>query len=107
MRASELLGQPVWTADGARLGQVVDVRLVQDGPLLGGFAALRIEGLVVGRHRVAGRLGYDRYDQPGPALVRLLAGWLTRHNGYLRWEDVRLEGTTVTATAAPGEIPPL
>lgn len=107
MRASELLSLPVVGPSGEQLGTVIDVRLVQDGPLLGGYAALRIEGLVVGRHRVSSRLGYDRYSRPGPALVRRVVGRLTRNNGYLLWDQVQLGEDRVHARAEPGPIPPL
>ena len=90
MRGSDLLGLPVVGPDGAEFGRVLDVRLVQDGPLLGAFAALRVDGLVVGRHRLAARLGYDRHDAHGPVLVRVLARWWARGNGYVTWDRVRL-----------------
>jgi len=74
----------------------VDVRLVQDGPMLGAFAAMRIAGLVVGRRRFAGRLGYDRQEATGPAALRTAVRWWTRNNRYLPWDVIRsLEGTIV------------
>ena len=90
MRASDVLGRPVIGPAGTPLGMVVDVRLVQDGPLLGAFAALRIEGFVVGRHRLASRLGYDRFDAQGPWVVGHLVRLLTRSTRYLPWEDAEL-----------------
>ena len=107
MRASELLGLNVVGPAGQQLGRVIDVRLVQDGPLLGGFAALRIEGFVVGRHRVAARLGYDRRDAQGPALVAALVAWRTRGDRYLRWDDTSLEGGQVVSGLAELESVPL
>lgn len=108
MRASELLGLPVRSTGGALLGTVVDVRLVQQGRLKGSRDALRIEGFVVGRHRITARLGYDRYERPGPALVRRISRWLNRHNGYLSWEQVDLDGDVVRATVDALEpLPPL
>lgn len=95
MRGSELLGLPVTAPDGTSLGLVLDVRLVQDGPLLGGYAALRVQGLVVGRRRLAARLGYDRYDAQGPWLVAHVVSWLTRDTRFLPWEDAEL---------TPGEV---
>jgi hypothetical protein len=74
---------------------VLDVRLVQDGPLLGGFAALRIQGFVVGHRRLAARLGYDRFDAQGPWLVAWLVGWVTRDTRYLPWEDAELADAVV------------
>ena len=90
MRGSDLLGLRVVGPSGEPLGSVLDVRLVQDGPLLGAYAALRIEGLVVGRRRLAARLGYDRFDAQGPWLVARVVSWLTRATRYLPWEDAEL-----------------
>ena len=101
----ELLGLPVVGPGGEDLGQVQDVRLVQDGPPLGAFAALRVEGVVVGRQRVGSRLGYDRYDVHGPWLVRAVVDRLTARNGYLRWEDVTLEEGSLSAHCLPGDVP--
>ncbi|MCW2599283.1 MAG: hypothetical protein JWM02_1112 [Frankiales bacterium] len=95
MRGTDLIGLPVIGPDGSKHGRVLDVRLVQDGPLMGAYAALRIEGLVVGHHRVAAHLGYDRADVSGPWLVNLVVGLLTRGNRWLPWEQARLEGGVV------------
>jgi hypothetical protein len=108
VRASDLLGLPVVGPEGEPLGHVVDLRLVQDGPLLGGLAALRIDGVVVGRHSVTARLGYDRTDARGPWLLRVLARWVTRHNGYLPWEDAHLaEGRLVAGSPRLPDVPVL
>lgn len=95
MRGSDLMGLPVVGPGGQPLGMVLDVRLVQDGPLLGGFAALRIQGFVVGHRRLAARLGYDRFDAQGPWLVAWLVGWVTRDTRYLPWEDAELADAVV------------
>lgn len=105
MRAHELLDRPVVGPQGQPLGRVLDVRLVQDGPLLGAFAALRVEGLVVGTRKLASRLGYDRYDAQGPWLVARVVAWLTRGTRYLPWESLVLEGGSVRSDLA--ELPPL
>ena len=95
MRASDLIGLHVLGPDGRRHGQVLDVRLVQDGPLRGAWAALRVEGLVVGHHTLAAHLGYDRASTTGPWLVRVAVRWLTRSNCFLPWDDARVEGSVV------------
>lgn len=97
MRGSDLLGLPVAGPGGEDLGRVIDVRLVQDGPLLGAYAALRVEGFVIGHHRVASRLGYDRAEAQGPALVRAAVRRLARGNRYLRWEDATVDDGRVTS----------
>jgi hypothetical protein len=103
MRASELLGLPVTGPGGGDLGRVLDVRLVQEGALRGNAAALRVEGFVVGHHELASRLGYDRYERPGPAMVRHLVARLARRNGYLAWDEAELSDDGVRATVS--ELP--
>ncbi len=77
MRLSELLGTPVADGDGAEVGAVADVVLVQDGPLLAArTSALRVTGLIVVQHRHARLLGYERDLRPVVlrAIVRRMAG---------------------------------
>jgi sporulation protein YlmC with PRC-barrel domain len=97
MRASELLGLPVTDPDGRSLGQVLDVRLVQQGRLRGNRRALQVEGLVVGSRQLAAQLGYDRYEAIGPAPLRGLVRWLVRDNRFLPWHQVELTGRGVRA----------
>lgn len=108
MRASDLLGVTVSDTSGRELGRVLDVRLVQDGIMLGAFAALRLEGLVIGHHQVAARLGYDRQDAHGPALIRAAVRWWTRHNRYLAWDDLEIkQGSLVARSEDLGPVPAL
>jgi sporulation protein YlmC with PRC-barrel domain len=88
MILSDLLDAPVIDADGRRLGFVVDVRLVLDGPLDGLLAAPRVHGLRVSPRTGTSFLGYERTDENAPAL---LAHWLRRrHRGtfLVLWSDV-------------------
>jgi hypothetical protein len=103
---ASLLGLPVLGPGGEDLGVVVDVRLVQDGPLLGPYAALRIDGFVVGKRRVASRLGYDRRDAHGPWLVWWAVRWLLRGNRYVRWADVEREPGQLRSRVAVLEAVP-
>jgi hypothetical protein len=90
MRLTDLLGAEVVDRCGQPAGRVHDVRLVQDGPLIGGFGAgLRLDGLIVGRRAVGARLGYERRDMGGPLLVKLAAGWLHHDGRYVAWDRVR------------------
>ena len=89
MRLSELLGRPVVDADGTSLGEVRDVRLVQDGPLQGtSGAAFRVDGLIIGRYEVASRLGFDRRGVKGPWLVAAIVRRLARSSRFVAWEHV-------------------
>jgi uncharacterized protein YrrD len=89
MRLSELLGAEVVDQTGRSAGRVHDVRLVQDGPLMGGFGAgLRVDGLLVGGRAIGARLGYERRDIRGPLLIKLAAGWLYHDGRYASWDRV-------------------
>ena len=71
MRMSDLLGSTVKDLAGHRLGDVHDVRLVQNGPILGSWgAAFTADALLVGPHAVGVRLGYGRSEVQGPWAVR-------------------------------------
>jgi len=89
MILSDLLDAPVHDGAGRRLGFVVDVRLVLDGPLDGGvLVAPRAHGLLVSPRTSTSFLGYERTGERAPAL---LARWLQRrHRGtfLVLWEDV-------------------
>jgi sporulation protein YlmC with PRC-barrel domain len=106
MRAADLLGRPVTGPAGEVLGSVLDIRVVQDGPLLGAFAALRVDGLVVGKRALASRLGYDRAGLKGPRAVSGLVHALMRGNVYLPWSEVSDVGDVIRSrTAALGGVP--
>ena len=97
MRLSEILGAEVRTADGERLGRVHDVRLIQDGPVLGeAGAAFRVHDLVVGRGSIGSRLGYDRghREVKGPWLLRMVFG--RRRPRLIPWSAIReLDGERI------------
>jgi len=90
MRMAELLESTVVDADGREIGGVDDVRLVQSGPLLEGFgAALVIDGLIVGTGSIAVRLGFNRQNVRGPALLKRIAVALESRARYVDWRDVQ------------------
>ena len=90
MRLSDLLGADVVDEAGRSAGHVHDVRLVQDGPLVGAFGAgLRVDGLIVGRRSLGARLGYERREMRGPLLVKLAVGWLFHDGRYVAWDRVQ------------------
>lgn len=94
MRASDLIGRDVVDGSGAPVGVITDVRCVQDGPLRGGQAMLRVDALLVSRHHTGSALGYDRSKQ-GPWLVRVVVRWLHRHLRVVPWSDVVDEGPPI------------
>jgi sporulation protein YlmC with PRC-barrel domain len=72
MRMSDLLGSTVRDVAGRPLGHVHDVRLVQNGPILGSWgAALTVDALLIGPKAVGARLGYGRSEVQGPWAVRV------------------------------------
>jgi sporulation protein YlmC with PRC-barrel domain len=111
LRASTLLGRPVTDLDGRRIGIVLDVRLVQDGPTGATFdARMRVDGLVVGHGRFLQRSGLLRHEVHGPWLLRAVAVRLGPRRRYLEWPAVvdpaaLPEGGPVRATAATGPLP--
>jgi hypothetical protein len=94
MRISDLLASDVHQADGTRVGQVHEVRVVQDGPLVNGLqAAFRIDAVIVGRGSLGVRLGYHADHVRGPWLLNMLFR-RTKHrlreismSDVARWDD--------------------
>jgi uncharacterized protein YrrD len=107
MRLSDLLGADVVDEAGRSAGHVHDVRLVQDGPLVGGFGAgLRVDGLLVGRRSIGARLGYDRRRMHGPLLVKLAVGWLFHDGRYVDWARVRtVEEDRILISGSAEDLP--
>jgi hypothetical protein len=97
MRLSELLDCRVVDASGCDIGMVRDVRLVQNGPVTGGFGAgLRVEGLVVGPALAGTRLGYGRTAMRGPWLLAAPLRLLHRRVRFVPWNRVsELRGGTI------------
>ena len=107
MRTSDLIGAEVYDADGSYVGHVSDLRLVQDGPILGTWgAAFRVGGLVVSPNHSGSFLGYDRGTVHGPWLVERVVKWLHRHAAYVPWDDVEsCADRTVRVRRRRAELP--
>jgi sporulation protein YlmC with PRC-barrel domain len=107
MRLSDLLGADVVDEAGRSAGHVHDVRLVQDGPMVGTFGAgLRLDGLLVGRRSIGARLGYDRRKMHGPLLVKLAVGWLFHDGRYVDWDRVRaVEEDRILISGSADDLP--
>ncbi|MDR6972143.1 PRC-barrel domain containing protein [Leifsonia shinshuensis] len=88
MILSDLLGSPVLSAEGEWLGEVVDARLVLDGPPDGLLAAARLHGLVVSPHAHSSFAGYERTGVDAPALVARYLRWRARGSFLVLWEDL-------------------
>lgn len=96
MRLTELLHQEVVDGSGRPVGKVQDVRLVQDGPLVGGFgAAFRVEGLIVGPALAGTRLGYGRTGMTGPWLLAAPLRRIHRRVRFVPWARVQNVGDDV------------
>ncbi|MET8142572.1 hypothetical protein ABZU32_19880 [Sphaerisporangium sp. NPDC005288] len=89
-RLAPLLGRRVLDADGAPVGQVADVQLTQDGPLLEGVQnAFQVSGLIVVPRHTGQLFGYER--GPGgqaPALVKTIIRRLHRGSRYVAWPQL-------------------
>jgi len=107
MRLSDLLGADVVDQAGNSAGHVHDVRLVQDGPLVGAFgASLRVDGLIVGRRSIGARLGYERGQMRGPLPVKLVTGWLYHDGRYVAWDRVRaVEEDRILISGSADDLP--
>lgn len=88
MILGDLLDARVTGSDGGRLGFVVDVRFVLDGPLDGLLAAPRLHGLLVSPHTGTSFLGYERTAVRSPAPLARWFAWRHRGTFLVLWEDV-------------------
>jgi hypothetical protein len=107
VRLSDLLGKHVVDASGRRR-VVTDVRVVQDGRLLGTFgAALRVDGLVLNHRMFGAHLGIDRANVRGPAIVKAILARLQRDPRYLTWDRIHsIEEDRVRIHGSLSELPP-
>lgn len=108
MRLSDLLGSRVVDENGADLGRVRDVRLVQDGPLQGAFgAALRVDGVVAARTALGMRLGFHRAGVKGPWVLKAALGAIERHWAvYVSWDVVESwDGDTLRLGVGGHDLP--
>jgi hypothetical protein len=86
LRASDILESVVLDADGQEVGQVHDIRMVREGPIQGVFGpGYRVQGLVVGPAATGVRLGFDRSNMDGPALLKSLFRRIHRHARLVDW----------------------
>ncbi len=90
MRLTDLLDSDVVDPAGRTLGHVHDVRLVQEGPVVGSSdATFRVAGLVVGGTAFGARLGFGRTNVQGPWLLKRLFERLHADARFVPWASVR------------------
>jgi hypothetical protein len=91
MRLTDLLDRQVYR-HGRSLGRIRELRLVQDGPYVDGFgAALRVDGVLVGKAAAAVRLGFHRPSVGGPWPLKPILAALARRATYIPWTDLEVE----------------
>lgn len=89
MRLSDLLDAEVVDVNQKAVGKVHEVRAVKDGPIQGAFgAALRLDGLIVGRTSVGTRLGLDRSDTGRPVALRWIFARIGGEKRYVPWDRI-------------------
>ncbi len=89
MRVADVLGSEVLDRHGRPLGNVHDVRLMQDGPHIEPFgAALRLDALLIGPTAVGARLGFERADVKGPFPLKRLFRAVHGRMRVVEWEHV-------------------
>lgn len=105
MRLSELLDVEMQDRDGRRVGRVVDIRLVQDGPVRFPYgAALRVDGFIVAERELVRLLGYERDVRP--AIFRRVIGLVSGTVRLVGFADVeRLPDGTLRTSAATTDLP--
>jgi sporulation protein YlmC with PRC-barrel domain len=107
MKLSDLLDREVVSIHGEPIGYVADVRLVQDGPLIGPYAAsMRLDGFIVVSRRPPRLLGYDR--SVGPAYVRAAIRLLLGDPVFVNWQYVHtVDSDVITITHDLNQLPRL
>jgi hypothetical protein len=88
MRISDLLASEVRRADGAVVGKIREVRIVQDGPIVGTQAGFRVDALLVGKRSLGVRLGYHAGHIRGPWLLNMLFRRSSRHITAVAMTDI-------------------
>jgi sporulation protein YlmC with PRC-barrel domain len=89
MRAAHLLGKEVRDRTDRALGEVHDIRMVRQGPPIGGFgASFQVHSLVAGAVALGSRLGLDRADVRGPWPLKALMAWLHEDLVSVHWSHV-------------------
>lgn len=92
MILSDLLQSAVYSDTGERLGVVIDVRFVLDGPPDGLLASPRLHGLIVSPRSQSSFLGYERTEVDSPAIIAAFLRWRARGSFLVLWPDLAAIG---------------
>jgi hypothetical protein len=106
MRASDLIGLAVVDEAGQRLGVVVDLRCVQDGPPRGMMATIRVDALLVAGRRFGTLLGYARPEQRAPWLIATIVSWLNGPVRVVPWSAVAEYTGQIALNVGAGQLGP-
>lgn len=101
MRASELLGRPVFDHTGRRIGLVTDLRCSKEAGPHSSWGVLRLDALLVNERQLGARLGYARH-QRSPALLGGVLRRLPGRGVIVPWSAVAswsAEGIRLTGSA--------
>jgi hypothetical protein len=88
MILTDLLDQPVHSADGETLGVVVDVRFALDGTPHQLLNSPRLRGLIVSPRSRGSFMGYERTGVNAPALLARWFHWRERGTFLVLWADL-------------------
>jgi sporulation protein YlmC with PRC-barrel domain len=94
MLLAELLDTPVTTAEGDRLGYVIDLRFLLEPAGRSSMGAARLHGLLVSPRTRTPFLGFERTGARSPWLVAGVLRRLHRGTFLVRWADVVEVGST-------------
>jgi sporulation protein YlmC with PRC-barrel domain len=109
LRLGSLIGRRVVDASGAAVGQVADVRLTQDGPMLNEVQhAFGVAGFIVAPRHTGRLFGYERgAGDKGPALVRSIIRLLHQGSRHVTWEQVDTLAAEIRLTVPASDLSPL
>jgi hypothetical protein len=102
MLLTDLIGAVAY-AEGRKVGNVVDVRLVPGGPEFDQpMPKLKIHGLLISPHTNSSTLGYERSDVNSPGPIDALDRWRHRDSFLALWDDVEQIDQGKKVTLRPG-----
>ena len=86
MILSDLLGNTVYDASGAKVGRVIDARFELSGRSTP--AKARLVGLIVSPRSASSFLGYERASASRPVVIDRFMRWRHRGSFFVAWDDL-------------------